>query len=490
VELHVTFAGRANLARQIYQQIQAAVLDGRLRPGDALPPSRELADRLSVSRTTVSAAYERLAAEGFVSARTGAGTYVSSLGLADQPADRGGDGGPLRARPVWSAVPPPLSMSEAPAFDFRIGLPDTRLFPYATWRRLLCDQLRYQAVGAGAMAEPAGHPGLRAALARHVAVSRNVKATADDVLVTNGSQQGVDLVARVLLEPGACVAVEEPSYAMPRLLFATHGARVVGVPVDGEGLVVDALPAGARLIFVTPSHQMPTGVPMSLSRRVALLAWAKRHDAAILEDDYDTEFRYTGQPLEPLHSLDRSGRVVYLGSLSKVLLPTLRIGFLVTPPSLRHALRAAKFVTDWHTSLPVQAALAVFVDSGGLARHIRSMRSVYRRRHELINEALAGPLARWLEAVPASAGLHTSAYLRSGTGEDVRRLRAECAAAGVGFLDFSQVAAGITRPGLLLGYGAIPTERIPEGLRRLERAFGTTPWSATDLDPVRDGAPV
>ncbi len=471
MELHVTFDGRTNLSRQIYQQIQAAVLDGRLRPGDALPPSRELADRLTVSRTTVSAAYERLTAEGFLSARTGAGTYVSSLGLPDQPPDTSGGGGALRARPVWSEIPQPLSMTEAPAFDFRVGLPDTRRFPYATWRRLLSDQLRYPAVGTGAMAEPAGHPGLRAALARHVSVSRNVMAGADDVVVTNGSQQGMDLVARVLLEPGACVAVEEPSYTMPRLLFASLGARVVGVPVDGEGLVVDALPADARLVFVTPSHQMPTGVPMSLSRRMALLSWAKRHDAAILEDDYDTEFRYTGQPLEPLHSLDRSGRVVYLGSLSKVLLPTLRIGFLVAPPSLRHALRAAKFVTDWHTNLPVQAALAEFIDHGGLARHIRRMRSVYRRRHELINEALSGPLARWLEAVPASAGLHASAYLRSGTTEDVSRVRIESATAGVGFFEFGQVAAGVTRPGLMLGYGAIPTERIPEGLRRLGAAF-------------------
>lgn len=471
MDLHVTFDGRANLSRQIYQQIQAAVLDGRLRPGDALPPSRELAERLTVSRTTVSAAYERLAAEGFVSARTGAGTYVSSLGLSDQPPGTNGEDGALRARPVWSAIPQPRSMTEAPPFDFRVGLADTRRFPYATWRRLLSDQLRHPAVGAGAMAEPAGHPGLRAALARHVSVSRNVKASPDDVVVTNGSQQGMDLVARVLLEPGAGVAVEEPSYAMPRLLFTSLGARVVGVPVDGEGLVVDALPADARLVFVTPSHQMPTGVPMSLSRRMALLSWAKRHDAAILEDDYDTEFRYTGQPLEPLHSLDRSGRVVYLGSLSKVLLPTLRIGFLVTPPSLRHALRAAKFVTDWHTNLPVQAALAEFIDHGGLARHIRQMRSVYRRRHELINEALAGPLAQWLEAVPASAGLHASAYLRAGTAEDLGRLRAESAAAGVGFFEFGQVASGVTRPGLLLGYGAIPTERIPEGLRRLGAAF-------------------
>jgi GntR family transcriptional regulator/MocR family aminotransferase len=476
VDLHITFEGRANLSRQIYHQIRAAVLDGRLRPGDVLPPSRELAAQLAVSRTTVSTAYEQLAAAGFITTRTGAGTYVGQLPLTDRPSGVNSDAGVLRARSLWATIVEPADLGDTPTFDFRVGLADTSRFPYATWRRLLSDQFRHAAVGAGVMAEPAGHPGLRAAVARHVAVSRNVQAAPEDVLITNGSQQAMDLAARALLEPGACVAVEEPGYIPPRLLFTSLGARVVGVPVDRDGLVVDALPADTRLVYVTPSHQLPTGVPMSPARRMALLAWAKRHDAAVLEDDYDTEFRYTGRPLEPLHSLDRSGRVVYLGSFSKVLLPTLRMGFLVAPPSLRHALRAAKFVTDWHTNLPIQAALAEFIDTGGLARHVRRMRAVYRTRHELIDSALAGPLARWLELVPAHAGLHASAYLRHGDADDLTRLRKDCAEAGVGFFEFGQVAAGVTRPGLLLGYGAIATDRIAEGLRRLgERAEAGLP---------------
>jgi GntR family transcriptional regulator/MocR family aminotransferase len=475
--MHVTLEGRANLSRQIYSQIRAAVLEGRLRPGDTLPPSRELAASLAVSRTTVSAAYEQLAAAGFIITKTGAGTYVGQLTPPD-PASNAGSrgGGVLRARALWATIPKAPDLGDTPMFDFRIGLADTSRFPYATWRRLLNDQLRQSAVGTGAMAEPAGHPRLRAAVARHVAVSRNVVVAAEDVLITNGSQQAMDLAARALLEPGACVAVEEPGYIPPRLLFGSLGARVVGVPVDQDGLVVDALPADARLIYVTPSHQMPTGVPMSLSRRLALLSWAKRHDVAILEDDYDTEFRYTGRPLEPLHSLDRSGRVLYLGSFSKVLLPTLRLGFLVAPPSLRHALRAAKFVTDWHTNVPIQAALAEFIDTGGLARHIRRMRAVYRTRHELINSALAGPLSRWFELVPAQAGLHASAYLRRGDVDDLTRLRKDCAGVDVGFFEFGQVSVGVTRPGLVLGYGAIPTDRIPAGLRRLgERAQAGLP---------------
>ncbi len=463
----MAFDGRANLSRQIYRQIQAAVLDGRLRPGDALPPSRELATRLAVSRTTVSAAYERLAAEGFVTTRTGAGTYVSCLSLPERPTEQAREPGALRARELWDTIPEPPVLTDTPPFDFRVGLTDTRMFPYATWRRLLSNQLRHSAIGTGGHIGSEGHPGLRAAVARHVHVARNVRAHPDDVLITSGSQQGMDLVGRALLEPGACMAIEEPGYNIPRLIYRALGARVVGVPVDQEGLVVDALPDDARLVYVTPSHQMPTGVPMSLSRRMALLSWAKRHDAAILEDDYDTEFRYTGQPLEPLHSLDRSGRVLYLGSFSKVLIPTLRLGFVVTPPSLRHALRAAKFVTDWHTNLPVQAALAEFIDDGGLTQHIRRLRSAYQARHGLINAALTGPLTPWLEPIPAWAGLHQSAYLRAGTTEDLARLQARCAQAGLSFQRFSQVATGGTRPGLLLGYGAIPTARVPEGLRLL-----------------------
>jgi GntR family transcriptional regulator/MocR family aminotransferase len=487
VDLHVSFDGRANLAGQIYQQIRAAVLDGRLRPGETLPPSRELARRLAVSRNTVGLAYDRLAAEGFVTTRAGAGTYVSALLFPDGPATGGSDpparsGGSLRPRPIWSGIPLPPDLSAMPAFDFRVGLPDVRLFPYATWRRLVGEQLRASAMGSGMAGEPAGHPGLRIAIARHIRVSRAVHTSPQDVLVTNGIQQAIDLIGRVLLEPGACVAVEDPGYRPPQLLFESLGTRIVGIPVDGEGLIVDALPADARMIYVTPSHQFPTGVAMSLPRRIALLSWAERHDAAIIEDDYDSEFRYAGQPLEPLQSLDRSGRVLYLGSFSKTMLPTLRLGFLVAPASLRHALQAAKFVTDWHTAQPAQAALAEFIDEGGLARHIRRMRNEYQARHERIADELTGPMARWLEPIPSAAGLHLSAYLKDGTTEDLRRLLARAHAAGVELYELPQgttvVPAGYlsrrpAQPVLLIGYGGIPTDRLDEGLRRLRRCLET-----------------
>jgi GntR family transcriptional regulator/MocR family aminotransferase len=494
VDLHVRLTGRTNLVEQIREQLRAAVLAGRLRPGDALPASRTLAARLGVSRNTVSTAYERLAAEGLLTTRTGAGTFVSGPpptvewsapaapgsgpepgAGAEPPADPGTPRlrGAVFPRAVWNRIPPAPDLSHSPRFDFRPGMPDVRQFPFATWRRLLNQELRASRAGNGLPDQPSGHAGLRSAISRHIGLSRAVRAEPEDVLVTNGIQQAADLVGRVLLAAGDTVAIEEPGYRLARLLFESLGARVVGVPVDDQGLVVDALPPEARLVFVTPSHQMPTGVVMSLPRRLALLAWASRHGAAILEDDYDSEFRYTDQPLEPLQCLDGEGRVIYAGSFSKVLLPTLRLGFLVAPPTLRHALRSAKFLTDWHTSLPAQAALARFIDEGGLARHLRRSRNVYRRRHELVSAALTGELARWLEPIPSAAGLHIGAFLRDAVADRIGRVLADASAAGVEVLRFSYVAhIGSSRPGLLFGYGAIPAERIEDGLDRFRHYLG------------------
>jgi GntR family transcriptional regulator/MocR family aminotransferase len=248
--------------------------------------------------------------------------------------------------------------------------------------------------------------------------------------------------------------------------FVAHGARVVGVPVDGEGLVTDALPDSAGLVYVTPSHQFPLGVVMSLRRRLALLAWAERVGAAIIEDDYDSEYRYAGRPLEPLHSLDHTGRVLYVGSFSKVLLPTLRLGFVVAPPPLHDALRKAKHVADWHTQVPLQAAAARFIADGHLARHVRRMRAVYAPRHQMIRSALAGPLATHVRLIPSAAGLHLAALLRDGRRDTAVVARAQ--ERGVALQPLSQFRIGPDGPtGLLVGYGAIPTEDIGEGLRRL-----------------------
>ncbi|HTK67643.1 MAG TPA: PLP-dependent aminotransferase family protein [Pseudonocardia sp.] len=469
MQLHVSLSGRADLSGQLYRQIRSAIEDGLIRAGEAMPSTRELAQQLNVSRGTVTVTYDRLVAEGHLRSRAGAGTFVSAVASAQPP--RSLAGSPLRPRPVWDGIDEGPDMSRlSPEFDFRCGIPDQSLFPYATWRALMADQLRPSAVGSGSHIGAAGHPGLRAAIARHIGVSRSVQAAPEDVFVTSGSQQAIDLVARVLLEPGDLVAVEDPGYPPPRGAFVSSGCRVVGVPVDAEGLVVDAVPAEARLVYVTPSHQFPLGTVMSLSRRRQLLDWAERADAVIVEDDYDSEFRYGGRPLEPLHRLDHTGRVLYVGSFSKVLLPTLRLGFVVAPTPLHSALRKAKHVADWHTSVPIQAATARFIESGHLARHVRRMRGVYAARRDAVRSGLADSLADHLEVLPSAAGLHVTATFRAP--RDDRRITRGALSDGLAVQPLSLFGlAEPGPPGVMIGFGAIGAERIPEGLRRLRAAI-------------------
>ncbi len=414
VELHVSLVGRNNLTTEIYRQLRDAILAGRLPAGERLPPTRELARQLSVSRGTVTLAYEQLASEGYVGTRVGAGTFVSDhIGSATGQARPAG--GALRPRPVWASVPIPARRPLA-EFHFRSGIPDARLFPYARWRRLLGQELHAGATDIHAYSDPAGHQGLRQAIALHFGVA--------------------------------------------------------GVPVDAEGLVVDAIPANARLVYVSPSHQFPLGVTMSLPRRLALLTWAARHGAAIIEDDYDSEFRYSDRPIEPLQTLDTDGHVIYVGSFSKTMLPALRLGFLVAPAPLRTALRAAKFVTDWHTHLPAQAALARFIADGWFARHIRSMRTVYAERHQLVTDGLRRQFAGHLEVIPSAIGLHLAATARTLTTAQIEEALSRAATTGVDaqpLAPFGLSAPG--PPGLVIGYGAIPTDRIPEGLHRLRLCF-------------------
>ncbi|MGI5125294.1 PLP-dependent aminotransferase family protein [Pseudonocardia sp. CA-107938] len=466
----MSLSGRTDLTGQVYRQIRAAVLDGRLRDGDPLPSVRRLASTLGISRTTVGTAYERLASEGHVRTRGGAGTYVE---VPHEVAARSAAGcSPLRARPVWDLVaePPVLAVLDVP-YDFRLGMVDVTEFPFAAWRSLVAQQLRPGPMGNGGHIDPAGLPELRAALARHVGVSRSVRAAPEDVVVTNGSQQAMDLLARLLVEPGAVVAVESPGYRISRQAFIAAGADLVAVPVDGEGLVVDALPDAAVAVVVTPSHQFPMGPVMSRRRRAALLAWARRTGAAVIEDDYDSEFRYGGRPLEPLHALDQDGHVIYVGSLSKVLLPTLRLGFAVLPPSLVPAMRRAKHVTDWHTEVPLQAAAAQFLQDGRFARHVRRMRTIYARRHHAVRAAVAEHLAGHVAAVPSHAGLHIATVFHRPRDPDA--VAAAALEHGIALHPLPAVVGN--GPGMLLGYGATALDRIEPGLRLLAQVLDTLP---------------
>jgi GntR family transcriptional regulator/MocR family aminotransferase len=473
---HVSLVGRKDLSGEIYRQVRRAIVDRRLRSGDRLPPSRELARELVVARATVTVAYERLAAEGLVDVRQGAGTFVCELAAQaghDKPTQR--SSGVLQPRPIWESIVLPTAFDKPVRFDFRTGLCDASLFPDREWRQAVTRALRSSTTSAGAYEHPAGHRDLRAAIVRHIAISRSVEASADDVIITNGTQQALDLLARVLLAPGDGIAVESPGYAPSKQLFKTLGIRMVGVPVDREGLVVDALPCDVRAVYVTPSHQYPLSVTLTLARRQALLAWAEQNNAAIIEDDYDSEFRFGERPLEPLQTLDTKGRVVYVGSFSKTMLPTLRLGFLVTPPSLRAALHKAKYVSDFHSSILAQAALARFIDDGAFARHVRRATAIYRQRHEMIADVISRDFTDHLELIPSTTGLHVSALVRTMSAHQIAAVTRRAAERGVAIqLLSSQVLSPLAvspLPGIMLGYGAIPAVRIEEGLRLLRACF-------------------
>ena len=467
MDLAVDLSSRGDRATAIYRALLHAIRSGRLSSGDRLPPTRVLARDLGVSRTTVAAAYDRLTAEGLLDSRVGAGTFVTDRVV---PARRTSKPGVLRPRAGWTYTPTSTSGLEAPpAHDFRVGIPDAALFPFDAWRRLLAAEVRAGAHSPGTYAGPAGHPQLRAAIARSVGLNRGVTATADDVLVTHGAQQALDLVARVLVAPGDVVVVEDPGYPQARDVFASHGARVVPVRVDDEGLVVDEVPAEARLVYTTPSHQFPSGPPLSQRRREVLLELADRRGIAVVEDDYDSEFRFVEGPLETLHSLDAHGRVIYLGTYSKSLVPALRAGYLIAPESLREALRAARQLADGYGDQAAEAALARFISDGLLGAHLRRARASYAERRSLLAVELDRVLGDRIDVVPSVAGLHLTATFRD-QGVDDRALVAAAARDGVAVDALSAYALG-GRPtsGLVLGYGALRPASVTPGLELLAR---------------------
>lgn len=470
MDLHITFTSRRDLVGQLHRQVRAAILDGRLRAGERLPATRDLAARLGISRYTVTVAYDRLVADGFVRGRTGAGSFVTDQ--RTYRAQRALASAALRPNPIWESINEMRGVNWTPRYDFRLGLPDARLFPFQTWRRLMNEQWRASAVGRANYGLPAGTVRLRTAIARHVGVARGITADAGDVIVTNGCQQAVDLIVRVLLSPGDTVVVETPGYPAPRLLLQSHGLRVVGVGVDADGIIVDEIPDDTRLVYVTPSHQFPLGMSMSANRRMALLAWAEEHDAAIIEDDYDSEFRFGAGTVDPLLCLDRTGRVIYVGTFSKTMLPTIRIGFVIAPQSLSTALGRAKFVTDWHTTLPTQNALAEFIDTGMFARHIRTMRREYQRRHRLLIDVLRRDFTGLLAPLDSAVGLHIAAVAPDRTHEQIGAAQARASDRDVGVFNLRGFAYDGHGPtGVSLGYGAIALEDIDEGLRRLGEAM-------------------
>jgi GntR family transcriptional regulator/MocR family aminotransferase len=485
--MFIKLDGSGALYQQLYRSLRRAILAGQLAPGVRLPATRTLARELGVSRNTVLIAYEQLLAEGYAVGQAGSGTYVASA-LPDamlttaQTLPEVVPASPS-AMPRLSAYGqhaalhwPVLAPGQEPhraavRYDFRYGLPAVEEFPHDTWRRLLARRARSASVRSLRYGPPEGYEPLREAIADYLRRSRAVVCEPEQILIVNGSQQALDLAARVLLDPGDWVVIEEPHYQGARQVFLAAGARLLTSVVDADGLDVSDLPraaASARLAYVTPSHQFPTGAIMSLARRLALLAWAERADAYVLEDDYDSEYRYEGRPVEAVQGLDRSGRVIYVGTFSKVLFPALRLGYMVLPKPLLQPFLAAKWLTDRHTSTLEQEMLTDFIREGHFERHLRRSRMRNAARRSTLLEALATYLGSRIAISGANAGIHLLVWLHGTRPDHIDELINRAARAGVGL--YSVMPYYLTPPcraGLLLGYGAMTEDDIRAGIQRL-----------------------
>lgn len=481
--LAIDRGGDAPLNVQLYERMRDLILAGRLPPGARLPSSRGLAATLGVSRTTALAAYDQLASEGYVEGRVGSGAFVpavlpeallttrrtASVPVADAQPPR------LAGR----AIPGPAAASDIrhPGRPFDPSAPDSEAFPFDVWARLLARAWRRPAPALLHARDPGGLPALRRVIAEHLTLARGLDCTADQVIVTSGLRETLELLARVLVDPGVAAWVEEPGYPSARRVLEGMGVRVAPVPVDAEGLSVDVgtrRAPDARLALVTPSRHFPLGITMSLARRLALIEWAADAEAWIVEDDYDSEYRYAGRPLAALMSLDRRGRVIYVGSFSKVLFRTLRLAYVVAPPALAPALLAAQATLGTQASLTPQPALAALMTSGRFAAHIRRTRRLYAERRRALLAALADDLGDLLDVAPDEAGMHVVARPTAALAAsmDDRAAAARAAAAGVTAPALSTHYAGTpTDQGLLLGFACAEPEALRAAARRLGAAL-------------------
>ena len=464
------------LFRQLYEVIKQAILDGRMGPGIQLPPTRELAELLGISRQTVLNAYTQLTAEGYLSGTIGKGTFVSEqlpISMTRESTAPAGSEQPLRplSQRGQRFVDMRIAMGthEERPKAFRIGMPGIDVFPFRVWARLEARRWRRPSFQLG-YGDPAGYRPLRELLAAYLNASRGVHCAPEQIIVTSGSQQALFLIANLLLAPNDKAWVEMPGYTGTCAALHGVGARICPVPVDQDGLDIAA---GARkfpdakLAYVTPSHQYPLGVTMTLKRRLELLAWAAENRMWIVEDEYDSEYRFTGPPIASLQSLDKAGSVIYVGTLSKVLFPGLRLGYLVVPLALADAFSRGKAALDRHTAIVPQIVLADFIAEGHFTRHIKRMREIYAERRIALLEAFDAHLMDELTLGPTDAGFHVAAALKRKLddkaiaraalekGVEVRALTPYYEAVGLSEQD--------TPPsGLLLGFAAA----TPDDIRR------------------------
>src|SRR5450755_3326325 len=458
----------ATLTNWLHAELRRAILDGRLRPGTRLPATRDFAREYGVSRGTAVTVFEQLLLDGYLRCQIGSGTWVNEL-LPEHPSE------PKKLRAVGPLPPAPLMGLSFPhlARPFRLQEPALAEFPTKVWARVASRRLRRLSPSILAGGNPAGYGPLRDAIAGYLASTRGVKCSPDQVVVTTGVQQGLDLLARLLLKPGDSVWMEDPGYFGAAMAFRNAGANIIQVPMDDQGLSVkDGRKAAGRVkcAYVTPAHQFPLGTTMSIERRLELLEWASEAAAFVIEDDYDSEYRFEGRPVPALQGLDRHGSVILLGSFNKLLFPSVRLGYAVLPPTLVDRFLAFRYGADLHGTGVDQAIMCDFMTEGHLGRHIRRMRELYGARLAALLDGGQKYLSGLLEIARIQAGLYTMGYLKNGmTSQEAESAASAHEVETMGIHRFTLGRADVH--GLLLGFAAFDEGRIRCGLTDLAAAL-------------------
>jgi GntR family transcriptional regulator/MocR family aminotransferase len=470
------------LYRWLYDSLRSAILEGRLHPGARLPATRDLASAYGLSRATIVTAFDQLKAEGYVEGRCGSGTYVSQV-LPDQYFQVRGSREvrhlPRRSMPLSDyarRLHPFRPARPGATRAFRAYLPALDEFPMTLWAQVAARRLRRVSAQLLAGGDALGYRPLREAVANYLNTSRGVKCEPGQVLILSGAQEALDRTARILLNPGDPVWMEEPGYPGAGVVFRALGAQICTVAVDAEGLDLEAggkRSPHPRLAYVTPGHQFPLGITMSLRRRLALLEWASRCGTMIFEDDYDSEYRYSGRPIPALQGLDHAGRVIFAGSFNAVLFPALRLGYLVVPPEMVDVFAAAASASTHHPPLLEQAILCDFITEGHFARHIRRMRELYAERLEVLLATARQRLRGLLEISAVEAGLQTVGWIR--TGADAGRVGRLAAARNVEIVPLQRYAWGQSRKdAVILGFAAVDERELRRGVEELARVLEKT----------------
>lgn len=473
------------LHRQVFDQMRDAILSGRLTPGWRLPSSRALSKELSVSRNTILAAYDQLFAEGYIEGKIGSGTRVSRILPEEVLATRSNAQSiedTIKQKPVRLSKVAQLLINDRPSQRqsggsnaFRPGVPEIDRFPWSLWSRISAKFWRHPPRDLLSYGEAAGYGPLRSAIADYLRSVRGLICDADQVIITAGAQQAIDLTARVLIDPNDKVWIEDPGYAGIRGVLKAAGAELIPLPIDSDGLNVakgQSLAPDARMAVVTPSHQYPLGAVMSLSRRLELLEWARENDAWILEDDYDSEYRYGGRPLSALQGLDNAGRVIYVGTFSKVLFPGIRLGYMVVPPGLSKDFVAVRRSLDDQTPIAMQPVLTEFIQSGHFAAHIRRMRTLYAERQGVLLDALNNKVSDLMSAQPDDAGMHIVADLNPELNLRDTDMAQLASKRKITVYPLSGFFIGPpTRNGLVFGYAGVESRDIIMSVDKLEKVI-------------------